>query len=94
MLRYAETLRRVTRRRLFFATRGGRIGLGPADTKAGDTVAVAFYCPTPYVLRRRDGGGGSRWLLVGETYVHGIMYGEALSLFSDGLVQETSWVVE
>lgn len=91
---YAEALSRVTRRRRFFATRGGRIGLGPVDTKAGDTVAVAFYCPTPYVLRRRGGGDGGRWGLVGESYVHGIMYGEALSLFSDGQVQETSWILE
>lgn len=91
---YAELLRKVTRRRRFFATRGGRIGLGPVDTKAGDTVAVAFYCPTPYVLRRRGGGDGGRWVLVGEAYVHGIMYGEALSLFSDGQVQETSWILE
>lgn len=90
---YAELLRKVTRRRRFFATRGGRIGLGPADTNAGDTVAVAFYCPTPYILRRRGGDGG-RWGLMGETYVHGIMYGKALSLFSDGRVQETSWIVE
>ncbi|KAK7696856.1 hypothetical protein SLS64_014141 [Diaporthe eres] len=92
--RYAETLRRVTRRRRFFATKGGRIGLGPAHTEAGDAVAVAFYCPTPYILRRRGGEGEGRWGLVGEAYVHGIMYGEALRLFSEGRVEETSWVVE
>lgn len=92
--RYAESLLRVTRRRRFFATKGGRIGIGPTDTKAGDTVAVAFYCPTPYLLRRRGGGDDGPWELVGEAYVHGIMYGEALSLFSDGQVQETSWIVE
>ncbi|KAG6362278.1 hypothetical protein INS49_010508 [Diaporthe citri] len=92
--RYAEALRRVTRRRRFFATKGGRIGLGPAHTKAGDTLAVAFYCPTPYVLRRRAGEGEGRWGLVGEAYVHGVMYGEALRLFSEGRVEETSWVVE
>lgn len=92
--RYAEALRKVTRRRRFFATKSGRIGLGPANTKAGDIVAVAFYCPTPYLLRRRGGEGDARWELVGTAYVHGIMYGEALSLFSDGQVQETSWIVE
>lgn len=91
---YAEALRRVTRRRRFFATRGGRIGLGPVDMKVGDTVAVVFYCPTPYLLRRRGGGGEGRWELVGEAYVHGIMYGEALSLLPEGRVQETTWVVE
>lgn len=93
---YAEALRRVTRRRRFFATRGGRIGLGPADIKAGDTVAVVFYCPTPYILRRRGSGGRGegRWALVGEAFGQGIMYGEALKLLSEGRVQETSWVVE
>lgn len=91
---YAEALGRITRRRCFFATKGGRIGLGPADTRAGDMVAVVFYCPTPYLLRRRGGKGKGRWELVGEAYVHGMMYGEALSLFSDGQVQETSWIVD
>ncbi|KAI7776255.1 hypothetical protein LA080_005542 [Diaporthe eres] len=92
--RYAEALRRVTQQRRFFATKGGRIGLGPAHTKAGDAVAVAFYCPAPYILRWRGGGGEGRWGLVGEAYVHGLMHGEALRLFSEGRVEETSWVVE
>lgn len=91
---YAEALRRVTRRRRFFATRGGRIGLGPVDMKVGDTVAVVFYCPTPYLLRRRGVEAEGRWELVGEAYVHGMMYGEALSLLPEGRVQETSWIVE
>lgn len=92
--RYAVALRRVTRRRRFFATKGGRIGLGPAHAKVGDAVVVAFYCPTPYILRRRGGESEGRWELVGEAYVQGIMYGEALRLFSEGRVEETSWVVE
>ena len=82
---------RATRRRRFFATRDGRVGLGPSDTQVGDAVCVLFFCPTPYVLRHRP-LGTSR--LVGEVYVHGLMYSEALDMLDQGLVDETQWVIE
>ena len=81
---------RATRRRCFFATRNGRIGLGPSDTQVGDTVAVLFYCPTPYLFRR----GPVRSRLVGEAYVHDLMYAQALHMLDRGQVEESQWIIE
>lgn len=87
---YSTVLQRVARRRRFFATRAGRIGLSPADAKVGDVICILFYCPTPYLLRSSD----REYLFVGEAYVHGLMYGEALSMLDEGKVNETSWVIK
>lgn len=89
-VRYAKVLERITRRRRFFATRNGRIGLGPSDARVGDRLVVVFYCPTPYLLRV----GKTTSRMVGEAYVHGLMYGEALDMFDAGQVEEMKWVVE
>jgi hypothetical protein len=59
-------------RRLFFTTSGGRFGLGPWDTKAGDIVFVLLGCNVPVILRQ----DGDRWVFVGEAFVLGIMDGE------------------
>ncbi len=41
----------------------------------GDVICIFLRGRTPYVLRRQDGGF---YEIVGEAYVHGIMYGEFL----------------
>ena len=88
---FSDNMRRATRRRRFFATRDGRIGLGPSDTQVGDAVCVLFFCPTPYILRQRPVGTSQ---LIGEAYVHGLMYSEALDMLDQGLVDETQWVID
>ncbi|KAI4200792.1 MAG: hypothetical protein LQ350_003700 [Teloschistes chrysophthalmus] len=72
----------VTRNRCFFATANGRIGIGPADTKPGDDVRVIIFCPTPYILRER----GSVYEFIGEAYVDGMMYGQALEMVDQGIL--------
>jgi hypothetical protein len=61
--------------RAFVSTEGGRIGLAPQHTRPGDKVVILWNAGSPYVLR--PVGDGS-FKLVGEAYVHGLMYGEAL----------------
>jgi hypothetical protein len=61
--------------RAFVRTEGGRIGLAPQHTLPGDKVVILWNAGSPYVLR--PVGDGS-FRLVGEAYVHGLMYGEAL----------------
>jgi len=90
-IQFVETLSQVTRRRKFFATENGRIGLGPAEIEVGDSLSVLFYCPTPYVLRHQPNG---RSRLIGEAYVHSLMYGEALDMLDRGEIHETKWVIE
>ena len=89
-LRYSRTPRQVTRRRRFFATQGGRIGLGPSDTSVGDIVCAIFYCPTLYLLR----GGLEQKAFIGEAYVHGLMFGEALFALKEGKLEETSCIIQ
>lgn len=89
---WVQCLQSMTCRRRSFSTKGGRIGLGSSDAQAGDLLVVIFYCPTPYLLRQAADPEKKRF--VGETYVHGLMYGEALKQFDDGLVKETKWIIE
>ncbi|KAF5703502.1 heterokaryon incompatibility protein het-6 [Fusarium globosum] len=61
--------------RVLFITEKGYLGLGPARTEVGDVVSLIAGVHVPFVLRK----GAQGWILVGETYVHGVMYGEALN---------------
>lgn len=70
---YRECLRRLPPRRPMLTTTGF-VGLAPEHVEPGDQVFVLLGGTTPFVLRRMD--GGNRYTLVGDAYVHGIMYGE------------------
>lgn len=54
-------------------TSKGYLCLVPAGTRVGDEVVLLQGGRTPYILRGTFAGR----ILVGEAYVHGIMYGEA-----------------
>ncbi|KLU88500.1 hypothetical protein MAPG_07485 [Magnaporthiopsis poae ATCC 64411] len=63
--------------RRFFVTADRRFGIGPRSLEPGDEIWLLEGGRTPFLLRRRhrdDGGGHYR--LVGEVFVHGVMYGE------------------
>jgi Heterokaryon incompatibility protein (HET) len=64
--------RRTVRRRLMVTTKG-YLGLAPPETKTGDLICILYGGQLPFVLR----GAGTRFELIGEVYVHGIMGGEA-----------------
>jgi hypothetical protein len=55
-------------------TGNGYLSLVPLDTKVNDRVSILYGEKTPYILRQQ----GPDFTLVGETYVHGLMNGEAL----------------
>ena len=61
-------------------TRGGLMANVPQQAKTGDTLAIVNGCKTPLVLRQREPDG---YVLIGDCYVHGIMYGEALEMGFD-----------
>lgn len=50
-------------------------GLGPIMLEVGDIVCVLLGGNLPFVLRNRD---NDEYCLVGESYVHGLMDGEAV----------------
>jgi hypothetical protein len=82
--KYAITARRiheVCAHRALLVTSKGYIGLAPWKTKRGDSVYVLHGGRTPYILRNSAEPG--KYKLVGESYVYGIMGGEALKMRLD-----------
>jgi hypothetical protein len=65
-----------------FISKKGYIGIAPEFASPGDMICIIFGAIAPYVLRRHS---EKRFELVGETYVHGIMDGEAMEM---GLEEE------
>lgn len=80
---------RSSRRRRLMTTEKGYLGwapdniYGPEDmrTKPGDLIAVLFGCTTPIVIRQH----GSKYQVIGEAYVQGLMDGEAMDLSKTGI---------
>ena len=89
--RYMDSVIRACDGRRFFSTDGGRIGLGEPDTMPGDLICVFYGARTPFILRRNE--NSTTYRLIGETYVHGIMYGEALQLSENGLTQDEDFIL-
>jgi hypothetical protein len=57
--------------RLFFRTHEGHIGLAPADTQPGDTVAIFLGCSTPLILRTTH-HDPQYFSVIGECFVYGL----------------------
>ena len=64
-------------RRLYVTEDNKYLGLGPTSLRVGDSVWIIPGVGGPFVLRACEGGIGG-FELIGETYVHGVMYGEAV----------------
>lgn len=72
--------------RRFFITKMKRMmGLCPDLSRKKDLVVILHGVPTPLVLRRLKNG---TFRIIGQLYVHGIMYGEAMSFEEHKNVQE------
>ncbi|KAI0454978.1 HET domain-containing protein [Xylaria acuta] len=83
---YAAVARHFCFNRSFVLTSAGRMGIGPSDSRTGDTVTIIPGGGVPYIIRQH----GSTWVLVGESYIHGIMNGEMVKTRHGHLVhQET-----
>jgi len=77
MLQYTKSINSVTTGRKFCATEGRYLGWVPGDAAPGDIICILLGAETPYILRP-DENDSKYYKLVGETYIHGIMQGEAL----------------
>ena len=60
--------------RKFFTTKKGTIGLGPRSMRPGDLVCILSGGRVPFIVRAE----GSYFRLVGESYVYGLMEGQAV----------------
>ncbi|KAH8592869.1 hypothetical protein B0O99DRAFT_629186 [Bisporella sp. PMI_857] len=82
------SMKRATIKRAFFVTEKGYMGLGPSSMEEGDLVYVLSGGQVPFILRPTRLAEG--FSLVGESYVHGIMDGEATVL---GIEVETMYLI-
>ena len=60
----------------FFTTSEGLMGIGPLSLLAEDSIWLVPGAEVLFILRRRP--GSHRYEFVGDTYVHGLMHGEAV----------------
>lgn len=63
---------RLSHNRRMFTTRDHYIGLGPKAMKHGDKIALCKGARVPFIIRP----DGLEYRLIGDCYIHGIMYGE------------------
>lgn len=80
-----RSVKTATSERVFFITEKGLMGLGPKHLQQGDEIAILAGGHTPFILRKSkemfiDKRRGTRQChtLIGDCYVHGLMYGEAV----------------
>ncbi|KAK5167776.1 uncharacterized protein LTR77_007475 [Saxophila tyrrhenica] len=91
----------VVDRKNFFISTQGYIGLGPMDIRAGDMVCVLKGGKVPFILRKTEGpqeglaeeNGTVHCTLVGEAYAPGLMYGEAIRMEQEGVLNGTRFVI-
>jgi hypothetical protein len=71
---------------IFCVTERGYLGFAPQEAELGDSICVFHGGAVPFVLRWTP-TADMAYSLVGECYVHGIMYGEALAF--DGITEKS-----
>lgn len=74
---YAFAMGATLAGRSIFVTRKGMLGIGPKNVQKGDIVCVLFGGDVPFILREVDRSQRTN-ILVGDTYIQGLMYGEAV----------------
>ena len=81
---FCNGILQVCQSRSFLATRDHRVGIGPTGSQVGDFVCIFENSCIAFIVRSFGGGDCS---LVGETYVDGLMYGEAMEMNDRGIVE-------
>jgi hypothetical protein len=89
--RFILDMERVCDGRSFLFTEKGYYGLGPSISKRGDLCCVLFGAKVPFILRRF--GEENHYKLIGESYIHGIMEGEAVAMIQKNLLSEESFII-
>ena len=72
---FEEMHRDVASGQVYCSTVDRRLGSLPVAARVGDAIAVFQGGEIPLVLRRRD---EKSYVLVGEFYIHRIMFGESM----------------
>jgi hypothetical protein len=69
------TISAVTAGRRLMITRKGYLGLAPVYARPGDLIVILPSCSVPLILRR----SGEYFIVIGDSYIQGIMNGEAVA---------------
>jgi hypothetical protein len=76
---YSKNHRRLYEQRVIL-TEQKLIGVVPQAAEVGDKVVLLRGSRVPLVFRKLEGGKGQwKWIVIGDCYVHGVMFGEAWS---------------
>ncbi|KAH6984189.1 hypothetical protein BKA56DRAFT_431294, partial [Ilyonectria sp. MPI-CAGE-AT-0026] len=78
--RYKVAVGNVCSGRTLFKTKNGLLGLGPKLAKRDDAVCVFLGGSVPYVVRNLSLKGSDHHF-VGECYLHGFMFGKAITMW-------------
>ena len=81
---FVDEYRRSAARRRLFLTLDGRFGLGPAISKWRDEVWLPMGAKMPFVFRPT---GSGTYKILGQTFLYGVMRGEALEEKSEEIFQ-------
>ncbi|KIW17677.1 hypothetical protein PV08_04872 [Exophiala spinifera] len=94
---YITNQRRALHNRRFYLTSKGYYGICHMAVEAGDVCCVFEGANVPFVLRRvvhvdsnevktegQSSSVSNRYMLIGESYIHGIMHGEASGMAENG----------
>ncbi|KAI1088080.1 HET-domain-containing protein [Rostrohypoxylon terebratum] len=97
---YVKSLKSDVGKSSFFTTTSGFVGICVPDSRKGDTVAILFGSPVPFVLRPRsdtihiNGGERPTYSLIGASYVSGIMSGEMVDeLYCEDIMDSTTFFI-
>ncbi|KAF5012184.1 hypothetical protein FDECE_1739 [Fusarium decemcellulare] len=81
---FEKNMRSATEGQKLFITESGLFGLGPKslgqDPSSKDEVWLLMGARAPFILHHVE---GSKYRVVGEAYVHGIMYGEGCDYYTE-----------
>lgn len=90
LVSYVHAMLRIMKGRKVFRTHDGMLGLCPEAAEEGDCMVIFPGADVPMILRKADSANDEQevendedWLLIGESYVHGMMDGQALKLMEE-----------
>lgn len=79
-----HVFRAVSDDKTLIVTEQDRLGLARTNTVPGDLVATLIGCSIPMILRPVPDAESEKYILIGESYIHGIMDGEAIDKLDAG----------
>lgn len=77
--------------RVFICTKAGRFGLAPLLAQPGGLCCAFLGTKVPFILLPL--GEKFRYKVIGESYIHGIMRGEAVEMLQEGKFKEEDIVL-